>query len=143
MFSIQAVSLNCMHTFCHHCIHTWKANRMECPVCRSPIRSEGRNYMIDSTINTMTSFLSEEAQLLRSELVQQRQLLLDVVVQFNPASTSFNIDPLDYANRELRRALTELLAFEGDIRRLSQMPSPMPAPRPVPGTTYFSFCKNT
>ena len=90
--------------------------------------------MIDSTINTMTTFLPEEAQLLRRELIQQRQLLLDVVVQFNP--TSLNIDPLDYANRELRRALSELLAFEGDIRRLSQVQPPTPQ---APGKQNFFF----
>lgn len=31
---IEATALNCSHTFCKHCIDTWKQKKKECPVCR-------------------------------------------------------------------------------------------------------------
>lgn len=31
---IEATALNCSHTFCKHCIDTWKRKKKECPVCR-------------------------------------------------------------------------------------------------------------
>ena len=54
---------------------------MECPNCRTPIHSEGRNCTIDSTIDAMIGSLSEEAQRHRKELVQQRQELMNSMLR--------------------------------------------------------------
>jgi len=70
---VFAVSLNCMHTFCQFCISQWKKNKVECPICRAPIKTEGRSFVIDSAIDGIVSTLSEEMQRRRKELVQQRR----------------------------------------------------------------------
>ena len=71
----QATSLNCMHTFCQFCINQWKKNKVECPVCRAQITTEGRNLLIDNMIDAMVCTLSEEIRNRRKELVKQRQEL--------------------------------------------------------------------
>ena len=70
--------MNCQHKFCHHCITTWKVNKMNCPICRSPLLYQGRDFVIDSVVKTWTSFLPEEEQIRRRELVQQRESLMDI-----------------------------------------------------------------
>jgi len=70
---VFAVSLNCMHTFCQFCISQWKKNKVECPICRAPIKTEGRSFVIDSAIDGIVSTLSEEMQQRRKELIQQRR----------------------------------------------------------------------
>jgi len=61
---------------------------MECPICRAAIQSEGRNCVIDSTIDAMISSLSEETQKRRKELVEQRQELFNAAQQA-PAPTTY------------------------------------------------------
>ena len=51
---------------------------MYCPICRSPLLSQGRDFVIDSVVKTWTSFLPEEEQIRRRELVQQRESLMDI-----------------------------------------------------------------
>ena len=62
-----------MHTFCQFCISQWKKNKVECPICRAPIKTEGRSFVIDSAIDGIVSTLSEEMQQRRKELIQQRR----------------------------------------------------------------------
>lgn len=69
---LQATSLNCMHTFCQYCLNQWKKNKVECPICRTPITTEGRNLLVDNMIDAMLNSLSEEMQNRRKELVKQR-----------------------------------------------------------------------
>ena len=78
LFWFKAVSINCQHKFCHHCITTWKVNKMNCPICRSPLLYQGRDFVIDSVVKTWTSFLPEEEQIRRRELVQRRKSLMDI-----------------------------------------------------------------
>ncbi|EFX72095.1 hypothetical protein DAPPUDRAFT_326474 [Daphnia pulex] len=73
---VFATSLNCMHTFCQHCVREWKKNKVECPICRAPITTEGRNLLVDNMIDAMVSSLSEETKNRRKELVIQRQELV-------------------------------------------------------------------
>ena len=47
LFWFKAVSMNCQHKFCHHCITTWKVNKMYYPICRSPLLSQGRAFVSD------------------------------------------------------------------------------------------------
>ena len=64
-----------MHTFCLYCINLWKANKLECPQCRQPITSEGRNLVVDNMIDAMVANMSEEVQSKRKELVESRKAL--------------------------------------------------------------------
>jgi E3 ubiquitin-protein ligase RNF8 len=36
---VEAVSVNCGHTFCTHCIAEWRKKKNNCPVCRTDIRA--------------------------------------------------------------------------------------------------------
>lgn len=65
-----------MHTFCQFCINVWKMNRAECPQCRNPITSEGRNLVVDNMIEAMLANMSEEVQKRRKELVESRKALV-------------------------------------------------------------------
>lgn len=49
-------TLNCGHTFCSHCINTWKATKMECPTCRKPIVQQVPNLALK---NIFESFKEE------------------------------------------------------------------------------------
>ncbi|KAI9565448.1 hypothetical protein GHT06_009240 [Daphnia sinensis] len=69
---VFATSLNCMHTFCQYCVQQWKNNKVECPICRAPITTEGRNLLVDNMIDAMVKTLSEETQNRRKELMHQR-----------------------------------------------------------------------
>ncbi len=71
----QATVLNCMHTFCQFCVNQWKKNKVECPICRAPITTEGKNILVDNMIDAMVCSLSEELKNRRKELVKQRQEL--------------------------------------------------------------------
>ena len=35
---VEAVSVNCGHTFCHYYITQWKKKKANCPVCRADIK---------------------------------------------------------------------------------------------------------
>ena len=93
---------------------------MECPICRTPIQSEGRNCVIDSTIDAMISSLSEEAQRRRKELVQQRQELLNAAQQA-PAPTTY----------ERGQAFVAAQRARARSRR--------PEPHPRQGKTFFKI----
>jgi len=77
-----------MHTFCQFCISQWKKNKVECPICRAPIKTEGRSFVIDSAIDGIVSTLSEDMQRRRKELVQQRRELANQVVVSNTIKTT-------------------------------------------------------
>lgn len=63
-----------MHTFCQYCINQWKSNKVpiECPVCRTPITTERRNFIVDSAIDAIVASLSEEMKNGRKNLIEQR-----------------------------------------------------------------------
>lgn len=65
-----------MHTFCLYCVNLWKANKLDCPQCRQPITSEGRNLVVDNMIDAMVANMSEEVQNRRKELVELRKALV-------------------------------------------------------------------
>ena len=65
--------MNCSHTFCQTCINTWKMSKMECPVCRTRITTENRQYIVDNAIAEYYKMMPEDIQQKRNELVRQRQ----------------------------------------------------------------------
>lgn len=64
-----------MHTFCQYCVNQWKKNKVECPICRAPITTEGRNLLVDNMIDAMVNSLSEDMKTGRKKLLEQRKEL--------------------------------------------------------------------
>ncbi len=53
---VNAVILNCSHTFCSQCIEKWKQSNggnPECPVCRQEITHQNRALVVDNLIENL------------------------------------------------------------------------------------------
>ncbi|XP_030031241.1 E3 ubiquitin-protein ligase RNF8 isoform X3 [Manduca sexta] len=70
---VEAVTLNCSHTFCKYCISRWKSKKKDCPICRSPILTECRSLVLDSFIDKMVQNLSEEMKTKREDMLNARK----------------------------------------------------------------------
>lgn len=71
---INATTLNCTHTFCHHCIVSWnKKGRRDCPVCRKIVVSMNRSLVLDNFIESMIENLPTELKDKRKEIVNERK----------------------------------------------------------------------
>lgn len=70
---IQAILLNCSHTFCQYCINCWKKTKRDCPSCRAPLRTETRNLAIDSFIDKILLTLSQDTRNNRQQMVKERE----------------------------------------------------------------------
>lgn len=70
---IEAVTLNCTHSFCCYCIKQWCKKKNECPVCRRPIQSQTRCLALDNFINSMVENLSLDMKARRQALVTERK----------------------------------------------------------------------
>ncbi|XP_062406736.1 E3 ubiquitin-protein ligase rnf8 isoform X2 [Sardina pilchardus] len=70
---IKAVTLNCAHSFCLHCIRSWRQRKDECPICRQAISSEARSLVLDNCIDRMVEQLSADMKQRRLELIAQRK----------------------------------------------------------------------
>lgn len=70
---IEAVILNCAHSFCCYCIKQWRKKKNECPVCRRPIQSQTRCLALDNCINSMVENLSLDMKTRRQTLITERK----------------------------------------------------------------------
>jgi len=70
---VKATTLNCTHTFCHHCITSWNKRRKDCPVCRKPVISMIRSLVLDNFIESMIDNLPTELKNKRKEIIQERE----------------------------------------------------------------------
>ncbi|XP_042359360.1 E3 ubiquitin-protein ligase rnf8 isoform X1 [Plectropomus leopardus] len=70
---IEAVILNCAHSFCSHCIQQWRKKKDECPICRQPILSQTRCLALDNCINSMVENLSLDMKSRRQTLITERK----------------------------------------------------------------------
>ena len=71
---IEAVILNCAHSFCTHCIRKWRKRKDECPVCRQKILSQTRCLALDNCIESMVKNLSPNTKARRQTLVTERKV---------------------------------------------------------------------
>ncbi|XP_047430283.1 E3 ubiquitin-protein ligase rnf8 isoform X2 [Mugil cephalus] len=70
---IEAVILNCAHSFCCHCIKQWRKKKDECPICRQPIQSQTRCLALDNCIDSMVENLSLDMKARRQTLISERK----------------------------------------------------------------------
>ena len=70
---VKAVTLNCMHSFCHHCIISWMKKKRECPVCRATILAVNRSIVLDNFIEEMVANLAPEHRDRRKQLLEERK----------------------------------------------------------------------
>ena len=73
---VRAMTMNCTHTFCRHCIDMWiKKNKVcpLCPNCRTPIKSMTRSLVVDNFIEKMLESLTPEQMERRKQLIKERQ----------------------------------------------------------------------
>ncbi|KAG8123409.1 hypothetical protein E2320_018806 [Naja naja] len=70
---IEAVTLNCAHSFCSYCIDEWMKRKVECPICRGTILSKTRSLVLDNCIDRMVENLDAETKHRRLSLIQERK----------------------------------------------------------------------
>ncbi|XP_068929693.1 E3 ubiquitin-protein ligase RNF8 isoform X2 [Petaurus breviceps papuanus] len=71
---IEAVTLNCAHSFCSYCINEWMKRKVECPICRQDIESKTRSLVLDNCISKMVEKLSSEMKERREILINERRV---------------------------------------------------------------------
>ncbi|XP_015121208.1 E3 ubiquitin-protein ligase rnf8 [Diachasma alloeum] len=70
---VMATTLNCTHTFCSHCIRSWRQKQHHCPICRSTITSMNRALVVDNFIDEAVGNLPQEEQDKRTQLLRERR----------------------------------------------------------------------
>ncbi|XP_062980269.1 E3 ubiquitin-protein ligase RNF8 isoform X2 [Elgaria multicarinata webbii] len=70
---IEAVTLNCAHSFCSYCINEWMKRKVECPICRGTILSKTRSLVLDNCIDRMVEKLDAETRHRRLSLIRERK----------------------------------------------------------------------
>ncbi|KAJ7988020.1 hypothetical protein DPEC_G00319300 [Dallia pectoralis] len=88
---IQAVTINCTHSFCLHCIREWRKRKDECPICRQAILSQTRSLVLDNCIDGMVVQLSLEMKQRRQELILQRKAQPEEVLLIHDDDSSSSI----------------------------------------------------
>ncbi|KAM5327930.1 E3 ubiquitin-protein ligase RNF8 isoform 1-T1 [Glossophaga mutica] len=72
-YFIEAVTLNCAHSFCSFCINEWMKRKVECPICRKDIKSKTPSLVLDNCISKMVDNLSSEVKERRIDLIKGRK----------------------------------------------------------------------
>uniref|UniRef100_A0A8C4QZF5 E3 ubiquitin-protein ligase CHFR n=1 Tax=Eptatretus burgeri TaxID=7764 RepID=A0A8C4QZF5_EPTBU len=69
---IKAMTLNCSHTFCSHCINEWRNRKAECPVCRKAVSTCTPSLAINLCVEHIVLGMDEDIQQHRRELLAAR-----------------------------------------------------------------------
>ena len=96
---VRAMTTNCMHTFCHHCIMTWmkKSKDSLCPVCRARVISMTRSLVIDNFIEKMVENLPPPSKNRRNKLVKERKgEIFDIVFSKHTSMYDYYNIPILY-----------------------------------------------
>jgi len=73
---VNAVSINCGHTFCDYCITEWKKKKNNCPVCRTNIKSTNPVKVLDEYSDKVyEQFVPEGVKQSRATLKEERYKL--------------------------------------------------------------------
>ncbi|KAM8778017.1 E3 ubiquitin-protein ligase RNF8 isoform 1-T1 [Rhynchonycteris naso] len=72
-YFIEAVTLNCAHSFCSYCISEWMKRKGECPICRKDIKSKTPSLVLDNCVSKMVDTLSSEVKGRRIDLIKRRK----------------------------------------------------------------------
>lgn len=72
-YFIEAVTLNCAHSFCSYCINEWMKRKTECPMCRKDIKSKTHSLVLDNCIDKMVDKLNSEVKERRIDLIRERK----------------------------------------------------------------------
>ncbi|XP_004710887.2 E3 ubiquitin-protein ligase RNF8 [Echinops telfairi] len=72
-YFIEAITLNCAHSFCSFCISEWVKRKSECPICRKDIISQTHSLVLDNCISKMVDNLSSEVRERRTNLIKERR----------------------------------------------------------------------
>ncbi|KAF6365209.1 ring finger protein 8 [Rhinolophus ferrumequinum] len=72
-YFVEAVTLNCAHSFCSYCISEWMKRKIECPICRKDIKFKTHSLVLDSCISKMVDNLSSEVKDRRMALIGERK----------------------------------------------------------------------
>ncbi|KAF1671486.1 RNF8 ligase, partial [Pygoscelis papua] len=80
-YFIEAVTLNCAHSFCSYCIKEWTKRKVECPICRQEIKSKTRSLVLDNCIDRMVEKLDVEMKEHRLTLIRERKEKQNVLVK--------------------------------------------------------------
>ncbi|XP_040268957.1 E3 ubiquitin-protein ligase rnf8-A-like isoform X1 [Bufo bufo] len=92
---IEAVTLNCAHSFCCFCIQSWRKRKEECPICRQEITTQTRSLVLDNCINRMVDKLSPEMQDRRLALILERKdQAAETLLRSIPVSSDSEGSPL-------------------------------------------------
>lgn len=94
---INAVTLNCSHTFCSYCILQWKERKSYCPICRVKIKVQLHTKIIDSFIDKLVSNSNSEVQSHRKVLKEEREENEKKLKQ----SSDFGCDSCDTSNFDI------------------------------------------
>ncbi|XP_019201171.1 E3 ubiquitin-protein ligase rnf8 isoform X3 [Oreochromis niloticus] len=85
---IEAVILNCAHSFCCYCINQWRKKKDECPICRQAIQSQTRCLALDNCIDRMVENLSLDMKARRQTLISERKAAESAEVMVIPDDDS-------------------------------------------------------
>jgi hypothetical protein len=71
---VEAVSINCGHTFCSYCIGQWKKKKNNCPVCRADISQQTEVKVLDEYVDKVyDQFVSDAGKHQRTQLKEERE----------------------------------------------------------------------
>lgn len=90
---IEAVTLNCSHSFCAFCIKEWRKRKHECPICRQEIHTQTRSLVLDNCIDRMVDKLSAEMKDRRAALIIERK-------ELNPKEDAISIPSDGFSDLE-------------------------------------------
>ncbi|XP_068682146.1 E3 ubiquitin-protein ligase rnf8-like [Montipora foliosa] len=73
---IDSTTLSCAHSFCEHCLQTWRQKKNSCPICRQVITGKPvRSLVLDNAIAKMVESMDEETKTRRQMVSRERQEL--------------------------------------------------------------------
>ncbi|XP_067883306.1 E3 ubiquitin-protein ligase rnf8, partial [Heterodontus francisci] len=125
-YFIEAVTLNCSHSFCCHCILEWRKRKEECPICRQTIQTQTRSVVLDNCIERMLESLSETVRMRRMQLIKERKAMkTETLSVFDSESSSCDdlasiqsistVGSLDIENSEMEERSEEAEMEENPI----------------------------